>query len=213
MHISEGVLDIKTVIGGYVVASGLTALALRKIKDENIPRISVMAACFFVSSLIHFKVGVSSVHLTLIGLTGIILGPSSILAIISGLFFQAVMFQHGGLSTLGVNAVVFGLPALFTYLVFKTIARKLRQNKVLLSLAAGIITGISILLAASLALLILLVSDTGLAGIAVVFSTSYAVLSVVEGAITYLVIWQILRIKPQMLVAVPPDQPPSDEEA
>jgi cobalt/nickel transport system permease protein len=212
MHISEGVLDAKTVIGGYIVASGLAAVALRKIKNENIPRVSVMGACFFVSSLIHFKIGVSSIHLTLIGLMGIILGPSSILAIISGLFFQAVMFQHGGLSTLGVNAVVFGLPALFTYLVFKSVARKLRQKKILLSLAAGITTGFSILLAAFLVLLILLTSDKGLMGIAVVFSTSHAVLSVIEGGITYLVVWQILRIKPQMLVATPPDQSLSDKE-
>ena len=212
MHISEGVLDAKMVISGYIVASGMAAVVLRKIKNENIPRISVMGACFFVSSLIHFKVGVSSVHLTLIGLIGIILGPSSILAIISGLFFQAVMFQHGGLSTLGVNTVVFGLPALFAHLVFKSIARKHRERRALLSLVGGIITGVSIILAASLVLLILLVSEKGLAGIAVIFSTSHVVLSVIEGTITYLVIWQILRIKPQMILDAPPGRSVSDKD-
>ena len=210
MHISEGVLDAKTVIGGYVAASGLIAIALSRVKHENIPKISVMGACFFAASLIHFKVGVTSVHLTLIGLTGIILGPSSILAILSGLFFQAIMFQHGGLSTLGVNTVIFGLPALFTHLVFVYFARKYREKKTLLSLTGGIATAFGILLSASLVMLILLVSQKELAGIAVFFSASQAALSIAEGAITYIVVRQILKIKPQMLLPVKPSQS-SDE--
>ena len=44
MHISEGVLDSKVIIGGYVVAAGLTALALKRVRRDDIPKIAVMGA-------------------------------------------------------------------------------------------------------------------------------------------------------------------------
>ena len=74
MHIADGILDIKVYAGGLIVAATLAGVAAKKIKIEEIPRISIMGAAFFVSSLIHFKIGFTSVHLTLIGLLGIILG-------------------------------------------------------------------------------------------------------------------------------------------
>ena len=40
-------------------------------------------------------------------------------AILIGLFFQALVFGHGGLTTLGVNAVMIGLPALLAAQIFK----------------------------------------------------------------------------------------------
>jgi cobalt/nickel transport system permease protein len=115
MHISEGVLSTPVIIGGYAVSAGLTAAALKRVRRHEIPKIAIMGAAFFVSSLLHFKVGITSVHLTLAGLVGIVLGPPAVLALLAGLFFQAVMFQHGGLSTLGVNTVIFAVPAMLAY--------------------------------------------------------------------------------------------------
>nr|WP_315988444.1 energy-coupling factor ABC transporter permease [Desulforamulus aquiferis] len=55
----------------------------------------------------------------MIGLMGAILGCYAFPAILIGLFFQAVLFQHGGLTTLGINASVMGISALLAHHIFQ----------------------------------------------------------------------------------------------
>jgi cobalt/nickel transport system permease protein len=86
---------------------------------ENVPRASLLTAAFFVVSWIHIPVPPTSVHLVLNGLLGAVLGYFAFPAIVIGLFFQAVLFQHGGLTTLGVNAIIMGVPALLAYHIFR----------------------------------------------------------------------------------------------
>lgn len=202
MHIADGILDVKVCAGGLIVAATLAGVAAKKIKIEEIPRISIMGAAFFVSSLIHFKIGFTSVHLTLIGLLGIILGGHAIFAIITGLFFQAVMFGHGGLSTLGVNTLIMYLPALFIHGGFRIAVKRLKNKKTSLSIVSGFLAGAGVLLASFLAFIVLLLSGEEYTGVAVVFSISYAVLSLVEALLTFLIIRQILNIKPEMVPGV-----------
>ncbi len=124
MHIPDGVLPITVCIGGYATAGAATWYSLRKIgQEENpqqgIPKASLLTAAFFVASWIHIPLPPTSVHLVLNGLLGAVLGYYAFPAILIGLFFQAVMFQHGGLTTLGVNAAMMGLPALLSYHIFR----------------------------------------------------------------------------------------------
>ena len=181
-----------------MLAACLAGAALKKVKQEDITKISVVGAAFFVSSLIHFKVGFSSVHLTLIGLVGIILGIHSSLAIITGLFFQAVMFHHGGLSTLGVNSVLFSVPALIVYGIFDMVYKRVKSQTVL-GVLSGILSGGAIVLALLFVIVILHFSGEELLGFAYFFSLSNGVLALVEGVVTALAIMQICRVKPQML--------------
>ena len=124
MHIPDGILPAKIAIAGYAVTGFFTWYSLRKINQlENpqaqIPKASLMAAAFFVASWIHIPFLTGSIHLILNGLLGAVLGYFAFPAILIGLLFQAVMFQHGGLSTLGVNAVMMGAPALLAYHIFQ----------------------------------------------------------------------------------------------
>ncbi|HLQ45692.1 MAG TPA: energy-coupling factor ABC transporter permease, partial [Planctomycetaceae bacterium] len=75
-------------------------------------------AAFFVASLCHVNLRVTSVHLLLNGLVGVVLGRRAALAIPVGLFLQVVLFQHGGYSTLGVNSCVMTIPALLAGTLF-----------------------------------------------------------------------------------------------
>ncbi|MFH2000939.1 MAG: energy-coupling factor ABC transporter permease, partial [Planctomycetota bacterium] len=183
----------------YALASGLVFYALKKTPPEAISKTAVMGAVFFVSSLIHFKVGITSVHLTMTGLAGILLGPSSVLAIVAGLFFQAVMFQHGGLSTLGVNALVFSLAALFVHSGFRISMGLSGGRKKTLSLLAGFFSGLGVLAGAILAMAFINLSGREFAGVAYLFSASHLVLSLVEGLASALVVYQVCRVKPQMI--------------
>jgi len=76
---------------------------------------------FFVASLIHIRVYPTSVHLLLNGLVGIVLGLRAALAIPLGIFLQAVLVQHGGFTTLGVNCCDMVLPALFVGGMFRAL--------------------------------------------------------------------------------------------
>lgn len=124
MHLPDGILPVTVCAAGYATGGALTWYALRKINQQpnpraRVPQAALLTAAFFVASWIHIPVPPTSVHLILNGLLGVLLGYYAVPAILIGLFFQAVMFQHGGLTTLGVNATMMGLPALLAYVLFR----------------------------------------------------------------------------------------------
>src|SRR5690348_3625529 len=112
VHISDGVLTWPWLAGGFAVAAALLTLGAWRLRDEEIPRIAILTAAFFIASLIHIRVGPTSIHLLLSGLVGVVLGPRAGLAIAVGLVLQVLLIQHGGYGTLGVNTFVMALPAL-----------------------------------------------------------------------------------------------------
>ncbi len=118
-HISDGVLLPLPQVAGLVIALLLVGIALRRLTDDEVPRIVLCTAVFFIASLIHVKVGPTSVHLLLNGLMGILLGYRSIIPIAVGLFMQAVLFGHGGFLVWGTNCCIFFLPALIAPVLFR----------------------------------------------------------------------------------------------
>jgi cobalt/nickel transport system permease protein len=124
VHIQDGVLTVPWMVGGYVVAAALAVVGAWRIRDEEIPRVAVLAAAFFVASLIHVPVpGGPRTHLLLNGLLGVVLGRRAALAIPVGLALQMALFGHGGLWSLGVNSCVMTLPALLAWLLFAGLRR------------------------------------------------------------------------------------------
>ena len=118
MHISEGVLSAPVLIGGACLTIGGVALGLKKIEYEDIPEIAVMSSAFFVASLISIPFAVSSLHLVLIGLMGILLGIKVFPAVIVALFLQAILFQFGVMTTLGVNTFIIAYRAVISYFLY-----------------------------------------------------------------------------------------------
>jgi cobalt/nickel transport system permease protein len=118
VHISDGVLTAPWLAGGFAVAGLLALLGAWRIKEEQIAQVALLTAAFFVASLIHVRIGPTSVHLLLNGLIGVVLGRRAGLAIPVGLFLQAALLGHGGFTTLGVNSCVIALPALLAWQLF-----------------------------------------------------------------------------------------------
>jgi len=199
MHISEGVVDINWCIAGYGAAIPLAGLALWKTAEEDIPKIAVMSAAFFAASLIHFPAGPSSAHLTLIGLTGIILGRQAPLAILTGLLFQAIMFHHGGLTVLGVNMVIMSCCALLTSILFSLTRRINRRSKVLSSIAGGVLSAVAVFMAALIVALLIWLSNDQYGEMAAVFVVANGVVAAIEGVAAFLIIAQLLRVKPDLI--------------
>lgn len=124
MHISEGIMTAPVLGVGWAATAGLLALSLRRINqlgqagDNMLPKMAVFASAFFLASLVRVPIGATSAHFALLGLMGLMLGWGSFPAIFVALILQALLFQFGGLASLGVNACIMGIPALLTYFVF-----------------------------------------------------------------------------------------------
>jgi cobalt/nickel transport system permease protein len=123
VHISDGVLTPPWLAGGFALAWLLVWAGWRKLRDEEMPRVAILTAAFFVSSLIHLRVPPTSIHLLLTGLIGVLLGPRAALAIFVGLLLQVLLIQHGGYWTLGVNTCVMTIPALLSWCAFRVVHR------------------------------------------------------------------------------------------
>jgi cobalt/nickel transport system permease protein len=109
--------------GGFVGMTLLVMVGAWRLHEDEIPRVALLTAAFFVASLIHVRVGPTSVHLLLTGLVGVVLGRHAGLAIPVGLFLQAALLQHGGLTSLGINSCIMGLPALAAGQAFQGLER------------------------------------------------------------------------------------------
>jgi cobalt/nickel transport system permease protein len=210
MHVPDGILPAGACLAGYGVAIAASAASLAVIgrrpdPHRTIPRASIFTAAFFVASWIHVPLPPTSVHLLLNGLLGVVLGPFAFLAIGIGLFFQAVMFQHGGLTTLGANATIIGLPAVLVGAAFRSASplwKKSRAWAAVLAFAAGA-GGIGL---AAVAFALLLVSvvppeidpSLGATGVAVLVA-GHVPLALVEGLLTMLVVLFFRQVQPELL--------------
>ena len=112
VHIADGVLAAPWLVAGWLGAALLMLFGARRVREEEIPRIALLTAAFFVASSVHVPLGPASAHLLLNGLLGVVLGRRAALAIFVGLVMQAALLGHGGFSTIGVNCCVLTLPAL-----------------------------------------------------------------------------------------------------
>jgi cobalt/nickel transport system permease protein len=136
-HLVDGVLAAPVIVAGAGVAVACIAIGLRRIDGDRLPYSGLMSAAFFVASLVHVPVGPSNVHLILNGLLGIVLGWAAVPAIFVGLLLQAVFFGYGGITVLGVNTVIMGLPAVLCHYVFAPGVRREGRFAWLCGAAAG----------------------------------------------------------------------------
>jgi len=119
MHIADGIIDTKICIAAHAVAMVAVYLSGRKAEADEIPKMGVTGAALFSVSLVHLPFAGTAVHPGLYGLAGIILGKRSFSVVYIVLLFQALLFQHGGLITLGVNALNMGLGAVSGWLLWR----------------------------------------------------------------------------------------------
>lgn len=195
MHISEGVLAAPVLAVGAVVAVVAVALSVRKMPMEHIMGVAILASAFFVASLVHVPLGPGSVHLLLSGLMGAILGWAAIPAIAVALFLQALFFQFGGLTVLGVNICILALPAGICGLVFRPLLQKQKTRAV-----GGFLCGFSaIALAAVLCAMALAFSgDTFLLSARAIF-VAHIPIMFIEGILTAGIVLFLGRAAPGML--------------
>lgn len=206
VHISDGILSLPVLAAGWAITIALIAVALwwstRKGNVvEEIPKLSVMTAAFFVASLIHIAVGPTSVHLILCGLMGVTLGILAYPAIFIGLVLQAFLFGHGGVTVLGVNTIDMGIPALVAYGIFKA-GNKLIPSKSLTSkagLLGALAGGIAVVLAVSLTAGMLYTLGEGYGWAIKALILWHIPVIVIETVIVGSVVAFLARVKPELI--------------
>lgn len=200
MHISEGVLSPPVLVGGAVIAAGGLAWGLRKMDNGRLPQVALLSAAFFVASLIHIPVGPSSAHLILNGLVGILLGWVATPAIFVALVLQAVLFQFGGLTTLGVNTVIMAGPAVLLGGLGGMIMRS-RENPGagLVALVGAVAGGGAVLVSGFLVALALALSGDAFLGTAKLILAAHIPVMVLEAVITAATLGFLVKVRPAMV--------------
>ncbi len=182
--------------GAALAATGL-AVAIRRLKPEDIPKTAMLCAMFFVASLVRIPLGPGSVHLVLCGLMGAVLGWGAFIGIFAALLLQALLFQYGGLTTLGVNTFNMAAPAVLLYLL---VGRFLRAPNSRVALAAAFFIGFSsILIAALLTGTSLWLSGEQFLGIAKALVLAHLPPAAIEGLITLAAVQFLRKVKPDIL--------------
>lgn len=212
MHIPDGILPAQVCAAGYAMTGVATWYSLRQINRKpdpaaEIPKASLLTAAFFVASSIYIPVPPASVHLILNGLLGVVLGYFAFPAILIGLFFQALVIGHGGITTLGVNAVMMGIPALAAYHIFQlrnSLGKPLTEptrTGVFAFLGGALGLGIAALI--FLALIIFNIPaelNAGTEQAAVLtLSVGHVPLAMIEGMFTTMLVLFLRRVKPELL--------------
>jgi len=197
MHISEGVLPGWLLVSGYALTSAGVALGLKKLDYSKIPIAGVLSAVFFVASLIHVPIGVGSAHLILNGVAGLILGWAVFPVILVGLFLQAVLFQFGGLTVLGVNTFNMAFPAVIAYYLCQPLLRETTLFR--LVLVSIIAVTISILGSGILLSLELLATAESFKETAKLIILVHFPIVIVESIITFFILSFLNKVAPELL--------------
>lgn len=212
MHVPDGILPAQLCLGGYGLTGLTTWFCLRQIHRspdpaQGIPKAALLTAAFFTASLIHIPIPPASVHFVLNGLLGVVLGYYAFPAILVGLFLQAVMFGHGGLSTLGINTLIMGLPALVAAVIFHLsdrVSPRLPSNLIrgVFGFLAGAV-GVALAIAMFYGLVVFnlptdLDANTERAAL-LALAIAHVPLIAIEGGFTAVVVLFLAKVKPELL--------------
>ena len=174
MHIAEGILPLSHALGWAALASPFLGLSARHLarslrEGDGAERalLGMAGALTFAVTLFPVPVPVAGVtsHMCATPVLALLLGPRRmVLPAALTLLIQAVLFAHGGLTSLGANVLTLGVVG---PLVGYGLARGLRR----LGLSAAWAVG----MACALADLAVYVADAGILGLALARERSFGV--------------------------------------
>ncbi|MGD2099696.1 MAG: cobalt transporter CbiM [Desulfobacterales bacterium] len=196
MHISEGVLSGPVLISGGALAAVGTAIGLKKLDYDHIAKAGILSAAFFVASLIHVPIGPANAHLILNGLVGLLLGWAAFPAILVALVLQAMLFQFGGITALGVNTIIMALPAVICYLVFSPFLLKKSSLALLAAFACGFL---SVALSALILGMALVFTEENFLQVSAIVIAAHIPVMIIEGLITAMCVAFLKKVQPSML--------------
>jgi cobalt/nickel transport system permease protein len=208
MHIPDGFLSAPVAGVGYALAAVFIVLAVwrtnRSLGEKSVPLMGVAAAFIFAVQMMNFPVaGGTSGHLLGGTLAAILVGPwAAIIVMTSVIGVQALMFQDGGLSALGLNVLNMGvITALVGYGVYYLSALLANGKRGwVLSVGVFVASWLTVMLAALACSLELAVSGTSpLHVVLPAMMGVHALIGVGEGLITAAAVTFVLATRPDLI--------------
>jgi cobalt/nickel transport system permease protein len=223
MHIPDGYLSPQTYVPLYGVSLVFWAVALKKLKKElstkHVPYLAMAAAFSFLIMMFNVPIpGGTTGHAVGGGIIAILLGPwTAVIAVSVVLIIQALVFGDGGITAIGANCFNMAVVLPFvSYWVFRLISGNSRSTGRILVAAflsgylglslAAIITGIEFGIQPAIA------QGTDGRPLYAPYPLSIAVpamalehmlvFSIVEGAVTVLLLRYFLKHEPGLVYAV-----------
>ena len=209
MHIPDGFLAGEAVALGWAAGATGLAVCLRRVRAEqrerDLPVAGLAAAFFLVGDAPLFPVAVGTQGHLLGGLLAVaLLGPwLGAVTIAVVLAIQALALGDGGITTLGLGIVNLALlPAFVGYPLLRALRRLARPTPGGIAFAAGVSAWVCVVLAsllffAEFALGAVVEVDRTAVGVGVV--GVYAVIGIVEGVLTALILRAVLGVRPDLV--------------
>jgi len=130
-------------------------------------------------------------------LAGVVLGMASFPCILLGLILQCLLFQHGGITSLGANACMMGIPALVSWGIFSLRKRStFRRTDAIFGAVAG---ACATLFSGLILALFLVTTGEDFAGVAKYAALAHLPVMLIEGAITAFTVSFLAKVKPEIL--------------
>lgn len=190
MHIADGIIDTSICLGAAVVTLGALYRSGRRTPPEEIPRMGLVGAALFVTSLASFPLAGTAVHVTLLGLGGILLGVRIIPPLFVALLFQSLLFQHGGFITLGLNTLNMAAGAVLAGWIWRRSFGSDQLRGFLAGSAAIVVPAVLMGVEFSL---------SGYGRGMLYLLGVYAILAALEGALTATAVGFLRRVQPDIL--------------
>jgi cobalt/nickel transport system permease protein len=206
MHIPDGFLAPSVWGTSWLISGGGIGYCIKKtnaaLKDKTVPLMGVMAAFIFAAQMLNFPVmGGTSGHLLGGVLAAVLLGPyAGAIVLTCVLIVQCLIFQDGGLTSLGANILNMAIiGTMGGYGVYRIISRTLPSKKSLLT-GIAVAAWFSVLAAASLCAIELAASGTSpLKVVLPAMAGVHTLIGIGEAIITTLVIGFVLKTRPDLI--------------
>jgi cobalt/nickel transport system permease protein len=209
MHVPDGFLSGEAVALGAVAAGAGLAVCLRRTRldgrERDLPIAGLAAAFFLVGDAPMFPVAIGTQGHLLGGTLAVaLLGPwlgALTIAVVTAI--QALALGDGGITAMGLNVVNLALiPAFVGYPVLLAARRVLPGTPAGLAAACGAAAFVNVLLAAAV-----FVGEFALGAVVsidmatITLSTlgAYALVALVEAAITVLIVRALLGVRPDLV--------------
>ena len=210
MHIPDGFLDPVTAVVTYAIFLAYLGFSLKSSSNmfttENISLVTTLAAGIFAAQMLNWPIpGGTSLHFVGGALAGILLGPYlGFMVMFLVLLVQCLVFHDGGITALGANTINMGIiDVLVGYGVYKAVLRLMGYNRKARLLGAFLGGWLGITLAGLACGIEIGVSTSFGFNINItvpVMTSWHALLGVIEGIITALVVDYISSRSPQLIL-------------
>jgi len=203
MHIPDGFLSTEIWVVMWIICISIIAYAVHKtnkhLGDKQIPLMGVLAAFIFAAQMLNVPIppGTSG-HMLGGVLAAVLLGPmTASLVMVCVFIVQAIIFQDGGVTTLGANIFNMGfLGTIVGYYSF-VLLKKIIKNFLL---SAAITAWFTVVLASlSCGLMIAFSEISPLEVVIPLLVTVHVIVGLIEAALTYTALSYIKKIRPDLL--------------